>query len=232
MAKKDKSKDKQEKLEKEYIIPLRSKFQKAVRYKKTPRAVKAVKEFLVQHMKIRDRDLNKIKLDIYLNEFLWRRGIKNPIHKVKVKAVKEINKDGEEIVNAYLVDYPKNLEFKKKRLEKLEKESEEIGKKKKAQKKATEEEAKDSEQAQASSSSETESKQNQEESTEKTKHKDKKESETESEKQVESKEKNEKQEAGIEKMQQRAKQSAKAMKHQTGGKTKEKTQPKRQVMNK
>lgn len=206
MAKKQEKKS--EKIEREYIIPLRRKFKRAVRYKKTPRAVKAVKEFLVQHMQIRDRDLNKIKLDIYLNEFLWRRGIKNPIHKVKVKAVKETNKDGDEIVNAYLVDYPKDMEFKKKRLEKLEKESADIGKKKKAAQKAVEEEAKKTEES-------TEKKDQESEDKEKT------------EKTVE-----EKAAAGAEKMQERAKQSAKAMKHSTGGKQKEKAQPKRQVMNK
>ncbi len=112
MAEKEK---KQDKIEKEYVIPLREKCRPVPRYKKTNKAVKSVKEFLVRHMKIRDRNLNKIKLDIHLNEFLWARGIKNPPHKVKVKVVKV-----GDIVSVELVDYPDKLKFKKLRLEKRE----------------------------------------------------------------------------------------------------------------
>lgn len=200
-----KQEKKSEKIEREYIIPLRRKFKKAVKYKKTPRAVKAIKEFLVQHMQIRDRDLNKIKIDIYLNEFLWKRGIRNPVHKIKIRAVKEIKENGDEIVTAYLIDYPKDMEFKKKRLEKLAKESADIGKKKKAEKKIAEQEAKKEEPEPSDKKQESEKK----------------------EKTAE-----EKAAAGVEKMQERAKQSAKVIKHSTGGKTKEKAHPKRQVMNK
>lgn len=103
------------KIEREYVIALREKCRSVPRYKKTNKAVKSVKEFLARHMKIRDRDLNKIKLNIHLNEFLWARGIRNPPHKVKVKAVKV-----GEIVNVELVDYPDKLKFKKLRLEKRE----------------------------------------------------------------------------------------------------------------
>ena len=51
------------KVEREYVIPLREKCRSSPSYKKTPKAVKTVREFLVKHMKIRDRDLNKIKID-------------------------------------------------------------------------------------------------------------------------------------------------------------------------
>jgi len=40
-------------------------------------------------MKIKNRDLKKIKIDKYLNEQMWFRGIKKPPVKIKVKAVKE-----------------------------------------------------------------------------------------------------------------------------------------------
>ena len=112
--------------EREYIIPLREKIRVVPRYKKTNKAIKTVKEFLARHMKIRDRDLNKIKLDTYLNEFLWSRGIKNPPHKIKVKAIKQ-----GDIVKAELVDFTKKLSSKKAREEKLLKAAEEAGKKKK-----------------------------------------------------------------------------------------------------
>ena len=77
------------KIEREYIIPLRREWSKVPRYKKANRAIKAIKKFLARHMKIRDRDLDKIKIDKYLNEEIWFRGIRKPPHKIKVKAVKD-----------------------------------------------------------------------------------------------------------------------------------------------
>lgn len=110
-----------EKIEREYVIPLREKCRPVARYKKTNKAVKSIKEFLARHMKVRDRDLKKIKLDRYLNEVVWARGIKKPPVKIKVKAVKE-----GDIVRAELVDIPAKLKFKKAREEKIEKKSLEI----------------------------------------------------------------------------------------------------------
>lgn len=119
-------KELQNKVEREYIIPLRKQYQKTPRYKKTPKAVRTVKEFLVQHMQVRDRDLKKIKLDKKLNEMLWIRGIKNPPHIVKVRAVKE-----GEIIRVYAVDLPSTLHYKKLREEKLSSTAKEMAEKKK-----------------------------------------------------------------------------------------------------
>jgi large subunit ribosomal protein L31e len=108
-----------EKIEREYVIPLREKYQHVPRYKKTPKAVKTIKEFIARHMKIYDGDLNKIKVDSYVNEYMWGRGIKNPPHKIKVKAIK----DSEGLVRVELVEYPDKLKFKKARAEKHSKEA-------------------------------------------------------------------------------------------------------------
>jgi len=123
-------------LEREYIIPLREKVRVVPRYKKTNKAVKTIKEFLVQHMKIRDRDLDKVKIDTYLNDFLWRRGIRHPPHKVKVRAIKIGG-----IVRVELAELPKKLADKKARAEKMEKMSTDAGERKKKGK-APEKEAK------------------------------------------------------------------------------------------
>lgn len=117
-------------MERIYVIPLREKVRVVPRHKKTQKAVKTIKEFLVKHMKIYDRDLRKVKIDNYLNEFLWARGIKNPPHKIKVKATKDTNG----IVSVELVDYSEKLKFKKAREEKLEKTAEDFAKKKKEKK--------------------------------------------------------------------------------------------------
>jgi large subunit ribosomal protein L31e len=116
-----------EKIEREYVIPLRKRCKHAVRYKKTPKAIKTIKEFLVRHMKIRDRDLKKVKLDKYLNEAVWFKGIKKPPIKIKVKVVKE-----GDIVRAELAEMPDKLKFKKLRAEKRDKKASEIMEKKKS----------------------------------------------------------------------------------------------------
>ena len=51
------------KIEREYVIPLREKCRVSPRYKKTPKAIRVIKEFIIRHMKVYDRDLNKIKID-------------------------------------------------------------------------------------------------------------------------------------------------------------------------
>ncbi len=113
----------------EYIIPLRVEWRKVPRYKRANKAIKAIKEFLVRHMKIYDRDLNKIKLDKYLNEFVWFRGIRKPPVKIKIKALKDKTKDGKEIIYAELAELPEKLKFKKLREEKLAQSSKKIEKK-------------------------------------------------------------------------------------------------------
>ena len=121
MAKKTETKT--EKVEREYVIPLRYKGRAVPRYKKTPKAIKTIKEFLARHMKIKDRDLGKIKLDKYLNEQMWIRGIKRPPAKIKVKAVKE-----NDVVRVELIDYSTKLKFKKLREERIKKAAEEVEK--------------------------------------------------------------------------------------------------------
>ncbi|MGM5483130.1 MAG: 50S ribosomal protein L31e, partial [Nanobdellota archaeon] len=80
------AKDKETKivLERTYNIPLRRKFQLAPSYKRTNRAVKAVKEYLQKHMKS-----ETVKIGYYLNNKLWENGIRNPPHHIKVNAIKD-----------------------------------------------------------------------------------------------------------------------------------------------
>lgn len=81
------------KLERTYVIPLRREFQKVPIWRKTEKAIVAVKEFLIKHMKSED-----VKISKEVNEYLWRHGIKNPPHKVKVN----VEKDETGKVTAYL----------------------------------------------------------------------------------------------------------------------------------
>jgi len=102
-----------EKVEREYTIPLRAKVMKVPPYKRAKKAIRTIREFLVKHMQIRNRDLEKIKLDKYLNQMIWSRGIQTPPHKIKVKAIKE-----GDIVRVETYELSKKLKFKKQKEEK------------------------------------------------------------------------------------------------------------------
>jgi len=115
MAKEKKPEPKVEKVERIYTIPLREKCRVVPRYKKTNKAIKTIKEFIARHMKVQDRDLSKVRIDKYLNEIVWFRGIRKPPIKIKVKAIKE-----GDIVRVELAEMPAQMVFKKARLEKRE----------------------------------------------------------------------------------------------------------------
>lgn len=66
-----------------YVIPL-GEAKKAPRQRRTQRSVRIVRDFLRRHMKS-----EKIKLDHALNHRLWERGVKHPLPRVRVRAVKQ-----------------------------------------------------------------------------------------------------------------------------------------------
>ena len=70
-------------LEREYNVPLRKGWLKAPRYKRSKKAVTVLKQFLEKHMKSDD-----VKLGMHVNQHIWKHGIKNPPHHVKVKVLK------------------------------------------------------------------------------------------------------------------------------------------------
>jgi ribosomal protein L31E len=87
-------------VERTYIIPLRREWLKSVKYKRAKKAVRAIREFLMRHMKV--EEMENIKLGKYLNLILWSHGIKNPPSRVKVNA----KKDDKGIVWAEMVGAP------------------------------------------------------------------------------------------------------------------------------
>ena len=106
----------QKQVEREYIIPLRNNSRKVPRYKKASKGIKSIKEFVAKHMKVRDRDTRKIKLDSYLNNELWFRGSRNVVSKVKVK----VRKEGD-VVKVELAQIPERIKFLKAKQEKRHK---------------------------------------------------------------------------------------------------------------
>lgn len=71
------------KVERSYTIPLRKEFLKVPRYKRAKKAVTAVKEFLVKHMKS-----DNVKVGTSINEKVWENGMRNPPSKVRIQVEK------------------------------------------------------------------------------------------------------------------------------------------------
>jgi ribosomal protein L31E len=131
MAAKEKTKEPKLVLEREYTVPLRKGWLKVPEYKRANKATKTLKEFLARHMKVYDRDLRKIKLDILLNNELRFRGMRKPLSRVRVKAKKF--EDG--IVRVELVNLPDHLKFAKLREERKKSEVKKVIDEKKEEKK-------------------------------------------------------------------------------------------------
>lgn len=63
------------------------------RKKRTPRAVRYLREFISKHLKC-----DEIIIDPEVNEFMWTRGIQKPPRKIRIRAVKT----EDEIVEVFL----------------------------------------------------------------------------------------------------------------------------------
>ncbi len=103
MAKKDSEKTP----ERTYNVPLRKEYQKVPNWKRTEKAVVAMKQFLVRHMKSED-----VRVGKDINEKIWQHGIRNPPHHVKITA----RKDEKGVVYAELFGVEKKEKTPKKKV--------------------------------------------------------------------------------------------------------------------
>ena len=112
-------------LERTYNIPLRGEYMKVAKYKRAKKAGKAVKEFLIKHMKPGEDEKGRIliKVSENINKELWKHGIKNPPHHIKVNVTKyDDNK-----VTAELFGFKEKVKEKIKDIkEKIEEKEQEI----------------------------------------------------------------------------------------------------------
>jgi large subunit ribosomal protein L31e len=122
--------EKTQKIEREMTVPLRRFWLNVARFRRGGKAIKALKKFVAKHMKVPERDTDKVKIDMYLNNEILFRGRKNPPAKVKVKATKE-----GDIVKVTFVETPKHVVFLKAKHEKLHKKAAEKKPEKKEEKK-------------------------------------------------------------------------------------------------
>lgn len=123
-------------IERTYIVPLRKRTELAPEYKRAKKCVKVLIDFIAKHMKCKD-----VKIGKYLNEYIWKDGIKNFPHHVEVKAIKQtVKEDNKEItfVTVELLTLPKEHKKLEEKQKKLQQEAEK--KKRKVSDKKDEEE--------------------------------------------------------------------------------------------
>ncbi len=101
-----------------YIIPLRKHWMQKPEYKRSRAAIMAIKQFVARHMRVEDRDIRKVKLDVYFNNEVWFKGRSKPPAKVKVKVFRE----GEN-VRVTFVDVPQQVKYKQAKNSKVHKPS-------------------------------------------------------------------------------------------------------------
>ena len=109
--------------ERTYIVPLRREWLRAPRYRRSKRAIGALRNFLSRHMKA---DAKNVRIGARLNEAVWARSIKNPPHKVRIT----VQKDEKGIVRAELFGHPIQLPKVEEKKGLVEKVKEKIGVKK------------------------------------------------------------------------------------------------------
>jgi len=107
-------------LERVYNVPLRREYMKVVSWRRAKKAVKALRQFIAKHMKS-----DNIILGRHVNKELWKHGIKNPPHHVKISA----KKDDKGKVVVELAELPAKAKREIEKQEKSKKGKEKAGKK-------------------------------------------------------------------------------------------------------
>ena len=77
-----------------YTIPLKKAWN-VPRKKRTPRAIRLIREFVKRHMKAED-----VRIETEVNEAVWTRGIQKPPRRIRVRVTKD--KDG--VVTVHLAE--------------------------------------------------------------------------------------------------------------------------------
>lgn len=105
-------------MERLYTIPLRKEFSKAPNYKRTSKAIKAIRNFGIKHMKC-----DNVKIGKYLNLEMWKHGRKNPPTRIKVKMIKETKKEKDNEIEYVIIELP-HIKIEKPVVEKKKKKEE------------------------------------------------------------------------------------------------------------
>ena len=110
-------------MERLYTIPLRKEFQKVPNYKRTSKAIKAIRNFAQKHMKC-----DNVKIGKHLNLEIWKHGRKNPPPRIKVKMIKEKKKEKDKEIEYVIIELP-HIKIEKPVVEKKKRKKEVVEKK-------------------------------------------------------------------------------------------------------
>ena len=109
-------------IERKYVIPLRKEFLKVQKYRRGYKAAKAIKKFLMHHMKVEE-----VKIGKELNLYILKHGRENPPSRVEIKAIKIEENNEKPYVKANLINAVIEVEDKEKKKGLKEKLKEKLG---------------------------------------------------------------------------------------------------------
>jgi ribosomal protein L31E len=112
-------------LERTYNVPLRKEWLKAPMYRRSKKAVTALTEFAAKHMKT---SIENVKIGKQVNLTIWKDGIKNPPHHIKVTIIKD--DEGIAKVELFGVKYEEFKKIEKKEMTKKDELMDKLGVKK------------------------------------------------------------------------------------------------------
>ena len=74
----------------ELIVPLRKAWN-ITRYKRSPRAIKIIRNEVIRHLKVKEDE--EIWIDQAVNEAIWKNGIENPPRKIRLEITRHDEPD-------------------------------------------------------------------------------------------------------------------------------------------
>ncbi|MBT6972169.1 MAG: 50S ribosomal protein L31e [Euryarchaeota archaeon] len=74
----------------ELVVPLRKAWN-ITRFKRSPRAIKIIRNEVIRHLKVREDE--EIWIDQAVNEAIWKNGIENPPRKIRLEITRHDEPD-------------------------------------------------------------------------------------------------------------------------------------------
>ncbi|HIF16690.1 MAG TPA: 50S ribosomal protein L31e [Candidatus Poseidoniales archaeon] len=74
----------------ELVVPLRKAWN-ITRYKRSPRAIKIIRNEVIRHLKVKEDE--EIWIDQAVNEAIWKNGIENPPRKIRLEITRHDEPD-------------------------------------------------------------------------------------------------------------------------------------------
>merc|ERR1719488_90899 len=80
----------------EFTVNLHKRLHKVSFKKRAPRAIKEIKKFVTKMMSTSD-----VRVDVYLNKFIWSKGVRNVPYRVRIQCARKRNEDEDDDEKLY-----------------------------------------------------------------------------------------------------------------------------------